>query len=510
LDFSFGRRLAAHYDLNEHGPSNYVAVASRSGLRFLSLAQDTLIMKKNIWLLAALIFLASTTNGQDFETSIDSYAEIANKIIESGRADNDAYLKLQELCDDIGHRLSGSPQLDQAIEWAQASMKADGQENIRAETVTVNKWVRGDEHCTMLEPRELNLPMLGLGGSIATPEEGITAEVIVVRDKEELDSLPDEKIKGKIVVFNFAMRQFSPTEGSGYSEAVQYRGNGAKWASERGAVAALVRSVTAYSLDSPHTGTMKYGGGIKRIPAAAITVEAARMLSRFQARGKTPKIKLYMEAKDHGEVPSANVLAEIVGSEKPEEIVVIGGHIDSWDVGQGAQDDGAGCVAAMEALNILRKLGLRPKRTIRVVLWTNEENGLGGALSYAARHAEEVHVAGIESDSGGFRPEGLSIDLLDDNKELIAVKQLSKILSFLDPIGASRAKQGSSGADVGQLKQFGTACMGLNVDGRLYFNTHHTWADTVDKVNPKELTDCAITLAVAAYILADMPNRLGE
>ena len=254
----------------------------------------------------------------------------------------------------------------------------------------------------------------------------------------------------------------------------------------------------------------RYPADVKKVPAAAISIEAAMMLRRLQDRGKKCTVKLMMEAKDEGEAPSANVLAEIVGSEKPDEIIVIGGHIDSWDVGQGAQDDGAGCVAAMEALNIIRKLELRPKRTIRVVLWTNEENGLAGATSYAARHTKDDHVAGIESDSGGFRPQGFSIDMEDEEKEQRALAQMTDLLKLLEPIGATRAKLGYSGADVGQLKPLGTACLGLNVDGRLYFNTHHTWADTVDKVNPKELTDCAITLAVAGFVLADMDDRLGE
>ena len=441
---------------------------------------------------------------------ISDYKPTANRIIAAGRKQNDAYLKLQELCDDIGHRLSGSESLEKAIEWAQQSMKADGQENVRAEAVTIRKWVRGNESCELLEPRPLKINMLGLGWSIGTASEGITAEVIVVKNKEELDSLPDEEIKGKIVVFNFPMPQYSETEGSGYGQAVQYRSNGAKWAAERGGVAALVRSVTAYSLVSPHTGAMRYDAEVKKIPAAAISVEAAMMLNRLQDRGKKCVVRLKMEAQDMGEAPSANVLGEIVGSEKPDEIVVIGGHIDSWDVGQGAQDDGAGCIVSMEAINILRKLGLRPKRTIRVVLWTNEENGMAGARSYAARHQKDDHVAGIESDSGGFRPEGLSIDLQDENKEQVALEQLMEVLKLLESIGATRAKIGGSGADVGQLKPLGAACMGLSVDGRLYFNTHHTWADTVDKVNPKELTDCAITLAVAAYVIADMPQRLGE
>ena len=443
-------------------------------------------------------------------TPIADYQQIADKIIDSGHAGNNAYLKLQELCDDIGNRLSGSDSLNQAIEWAQATLKADGQENVRTEPVMVPKWVRGKEYCELVEPRALKLEMLGLGGSVATPSDGITSEVIVVSDKNELDSLPDEAIRGKIVVFNIAMPPYSAERGSGYGSTVQYRTNGATWAAERGAVAALVRSVTAYSLNSPHTGAMHYGAHDHRIPTAAISVEAATLLDRFQNRGKKPVVKLYMEAADEGEVPSANVVAEIVGRENPEEIVVMGGHIDSWDVGHGAEDDGAGCVVSMEALNILRKLDLHPRRTIRVVLWTNEENGSAGARAYFARHKNEVHVAGIESDSGGFAPQGFSLEMGDEKKQEIAVRQLADILQLLKPIHATQAKAGDSGADVGQLKQLGTPCMGLEVDGRLYFNTHHSWADTVDKVNPDELTDCAISMAVATYVLADMPGRLGD
>ena len=448
---------------------------------------------------------------QEFDKTIAGYADVATRIIESAREENGGYLKLQELCDDIGARLSGSPELDQAIEWAQAKMKEDGHANVHGEKVMVPHWVRGDEWCKMNSPREMDLQMLGLGGSVGTNGKPLKAEVIVVASKDALDELADEDIKGKIVVFNFPMRQFSPEEGSGYGDAVAYRGSGATWAAERGGLAALVRSCTAYSLTTPHTGMMrKYSAEVEKVPAAAITIEAAMLLDRLQKRGKTPTVTLYMEAENKGETPSANVIGEIVGSEKPEEIVVIGGHIDSWDVGQGAQDDGGGCCAAMEALTILRKLNLQPKRTIRVVLWTNEESGAAGAKSYAARHAEEIHVAGIESDSGIFRPEGLSIDMEDDNKELIAAKQLQSIVNLLEPIGATRATTGYSGVDIGFMKQFGTACMGLNVDGRFYFNTHHTEADTVDKINPDDLTDCAISLAVSAYILADMPGRLGD
>jgi carboxypeptidase Q len=449
---------------------------------------------------------------QEFDRIVAGYKPVADRIIETARAENDAWLKLQELCDDIGCRLSGSPQLDQAIQWAVQTLREDGHENVRTEGVTVRKWVRGDEYCRLVSPRPLEIQMLGLGGSVGTGAEGLTAEVVVVDSKEELDALPDEAVRGKIVVFNKSMPRFSETEGSGYGGTVVYRSNGARWAAERGGVAALVRSITAYSLDSPHTGAMRYSGGpdVPKIPSAAISVEGSTLLRRFQNRGIKPTLKLYMEAEDHGEVPSANVLAEIVGREKPEEIVVIGGHIDSWDVGTGAHDDGTGCVAAMEALNVIRKLGLQPRRTIRVVLWTNEENGIAGALNYLNRHQDEVHVAGIESDSGGFSPEGLSVEMQDRRQQEIAAEQLREILKLLQPINATRVKTGFSGVDVGQLRTIGTACMGLNVDGRLYFNTHHTHADTVDKVDPDQLTDCTITMAVAAWVLAEMPGRLGQ
>ncbi|MEM8679722.1 MAG: M20/M25/M40 family metallo-hydrolase [Planctomycetota bacterium] len=446
----------------------------------------------------------------DFAASLESYREPVNQIIESARAGNDSYLKLQELCDDIGHRLSGSESHAKALEWAEAALKRDGHENVRAEPVMVRKWVRGEESCELLEPRELRINMLGLGGSVGTPPEGITAEVLVVDDKEELDALPDDQIEGKIVVFNCAMPPYSEVDGSGYGRTVQYRSNGASWAAERGAVAALIRSITAYSLVTPHAGAMRYQGGIEKIPTAAITIEAAEMLRRFQERGKRCVVRLQMEAHDAGEVPSANIIGEIVGREKPEEIVVMGGHLDSWDVGQGAQDDGAGCVAAMEALNIIRKLGLQPRRTIRVVLWTNEENGIAGARSYLQRHRDEKHVAGIESDSGAYRPKGLSIDMEDDRQELVTQERVAAVMQMLKPMGAHRVNAGWSGVDVGLLKEIGAVCMGLEVDGRLYFNQHHTWADTVDKVDPRDLTDCAITMAVAAFVVADLPEPIGE
>ncbi|HEY3226929.1 MAG TPA: M20/M25/M40 family metallo-hydrolase [Planctomycetota bacterium] len=428
----------------------------------------------------------------------------AQKIANVASRDEGAWKKLVELCDDVGHRLSGSKGLERAVEWGVATLKADGHENVRAEPVKVPKWVRGRESLALLEPREHPMVILGLGGSVGTPPEGITAEVVVVRDKAELDAIGDGA-KGKIVLFNFPMPSYDAEKGSRYGETVTYRVNGAAWAAEKGAVAALVRSVTAKSLRTPHTGGMNYGKAAVKIPTAAITIEDAEMLARLAARGKKPVVRLIMDAKSEGEADSHNVIGELVGREKPDEIVIISGHLDSWDVGQGAHDDGAGCVIAMQALTTLRQLGLRPRRTIRVVLWTNEENGLGGARTYVKDHAVELkkHIAAIESDSGGTRPLGFTVEHADAAKLPKIIERLRGNLRALEDMRASDVRPGGSGADVGQLKEHGVACLGLRVDDSIYFDTHHTPADTVDKVNPADLAKCVAAMALAAYQIAE-------
>ncbi len=471
----------------------------------LPLARLWIIICGICWVLSPVFGFGQFTNDER-----ERYPAVVESIIAKGRENRQAHLYLQELCDGIGNRISGSESLNRAIDWAVATMQQAGHENVRAEPVTVNYWQRGSESCEMLVPRNKSMSILGLGGSIATPDEGIEADVVVVDSKEELDKLDDETVKGKIVVFNPTMPPYSEERGSGYGAVVAYRTNGARWAAERGAVAALVRSATAYSLNSPHTGAMRYAPDVPKVPTASITIEDALLLKRLQQRGKSARVKLKLSAQDRGDMPSANVLAEIVGSELPDEVVVIGGHIDSWDVGQGAQDDGAGCVAAMEALRILRSLGLKPRRTIRVVLWTDEERGGAGANAYAAKHQLERHIAGIESDSGGFTPSGLSLEVAEPRREQPAIDQANQIMSWMLPLGRLAAKAGGSGADVSKLKPLGTVCLGLQVDGRLYFNTHHTEADTVDKVDPDQLQDCAIVLAVAAYVLADMKSPVGS
>lgn len=427
------------------------------------------------------------------------------RIPREAQSGDGAWRKLVELCDDVGHRLSGSQGLERAVEWAVATLKADGHENVRAEPVKVPKWVRGRESATLVEPREHPIVMLGLGGSVGTPPEGITAEVVVVRDKKELDAVGDGA-RGKIVLFNFPMPPYDPEKGPRYGETVTYRSNGAAWASEKGAVAALVRSVTAKSLRTPHTGAMNYGKAEVKIPTAAITIEDAELLARLVARGKKPVVRLVMEARTEPDADSANVVAELRGSELPDEIVIISGHLDSWDVGQGAHDDGAGCVIAMEALSVIRRLGLRPRRTIRVVLWTNEENGMAGVKTYLRDHASELskHVAAMESDSGAFRPLGFNIDHADPVRLSAAADRLRRMLeAFGTTIEATDVRPGGSAPDVGHFKAHGVACLGLRVDESIYFDYHHTPADTLEKVDPAMLARGVAAMAVAAYFIAE-------
>lgn len=440
----------------------------------------------------SLIILSHNVEAQ----TVVHYRTSANSIIQESLKDSSTYNRLAELCDTFGPRFSGSQNLEDAIDWILDEMKNDGLDNVHGEEVTVPHWVRGKESAELMEPHRKKLNMLGLGGSIATPRTGIRAEVLVVKDFEELESRKDEAM-GKIVLFN--------AEFTSYGKTVQYRYRGASAAAKAGAVASLIRSVGPYSIDTPHTGVMKYDDDVKKIPHAAITVEDAMMLQRIQDRGQKIVIKLNMSAKMLPDAKSRNVIAEIRGSEKPEEVVVIGGHIDSWDVGQGAMDDAGGCVVAWDALNVIKSLGLKPKRTIRCVMWTNEENGLGGGKAYRDAHADEMenHVLAVESDGGVFAPEGFGFSGTPE-----ALDIMREIGKLLEPIGAGTIKDGGGGADIGPMKPYGVPLAGLNVDGSKYFWFHHTNADMVDKLDPDEVNKCKAAMAVLAFVVADMPETL--
>jgi carboxypeptidase Q len=438
---------------------------------------------------------------------VERYRDVAAKIIATARADRGAYKKLAYLTDQVGHRLAGSQQLDKAIAWAAQAMKDDGLD-VRTEKVMVPHWVRGVEEGAISTPVDRKLHLLTLGGSVATPKGGISAPVVVVRDWKELDTKADQ-IKGAIVVYNVPMPAWSAERGSGYGTVVPYRWAGASQAAKRGAVAALIRSVTTKSLSTPHTGSMGYEKDVPKIPAASISVEDADLLDRLSSQGKVT-VRLRLEPQQLPDVESANVIGELRGSEKPDEVVVIGGHIDSWDVGQGAHDDGAGCVTMMQALRTLKQLGLTPRRTIRVVLFTNEENGVRGAKAYADQHKAELgkHVLALEADSGGFAPRGFGVGHKDPEAGKRVRARLTEIAALMGPLGKLRVDAGHGGTDIEPMAPAGVPQIGLEVAGEKYFDYHHTEADTLDKVDPQDLADMVAAVAVLAYIVADLPERV--
>jgi carboxypeptidase Q len=451
---------------------------------------------KRYALIAALSLCAAPARAQQQTNIAADYRAAADRIIDRALADSAGFVRLTELVDRFGPRFSGTENLERAIDWILDQMRRDGLHAVRGEPVQVPRWVRGAESLRLVHPRARDLPVLGLGGSIGTPEEGVTADVLVVGSFEELEARAPQA-RGRIVLFDVPF--------TNYGETVRYRTTGAIAAARAGAVASLVRSVGPFSMQTPHTGAMSYADSVPRIPHAAITGEDALLLRRMQERGERVTVTLRMSARTLPDTESRNVVAELRGRERPDEFVVIGGHIDSWDVGQGAMDDAGGSVAAWEVVRLLQRLGLQPRRTIRVVLWTNEENGLRGALAYRDRHRARIdnHILAVESDAGVFRPLGFGFTGSDD-----AYRVVQQIGSLLARIGAGNIVRGGGGADIGPLMELGVPGMGLNVDGSRYFWYHHSDADTIDKLDAREFNECVAALAILAYVVADLPERL--
>jgi carboxypeptidase Q len=451
-------------------------------------------------LLIVVSLLLPVTIAADSHTSwVDEYRAPAARLIAEATRDTFAWNRLAVLTDTIGARLSGSPQLDRAIAWAVAELKHDGLENVHTEKVMVPKWVRGSESAEMIEPSRHAIAMLGLGGSIATPRDGVEAGVFVVHGFEELEARAAQ-IRGRIVLLNVAF--------TSYGETVRYRQRGASRAARHGAVAVLIRSIAPDGMRLPHTGALDYEAGAPRIPAAAISSEDADAIDRMTARGDHVVVRLRMEAHVEPDVESANVVAEIRGRERPDEVVVVSGHLDSWDVGTGATDDGGGCVVSWEVLRIMKKLNMRPRRTVRLVLWTNEENGGRGGIAYRDQHRMELakHVAMMESDNGVFRPLGFGFTGSDSARATVTA-----IATLLSDLPAASVIAGGDGADITPSVQEGhIPGLSLEVDGSKYFAIHHTQADTVDKIDPAEMAKCAAAMTVVAYVIADMPMRLGS
>lgn len=430
---------------------------------------------------------ATPTRASEPETPAPSPAQLLPRLQQAARSSEQAWERLAYLCDRIGARLSSTPDMAKAVEWAVATFTADGHDTVRREAVLVPHWRRGQERLTMVAPVEREMAVLGLGGSVGTP--GIEAPAVVLRSFAELGP----HVKGHIVVFNVPMERGLPTIRH-YGSAAAYRLGGAAAAARHGAVAALVRSVTTRSLATPHTGMVAYEEGVPPIPAASITTEDADTLDRLAQAGVAIRLRLEMGAGDHGQVESHNVLAEIRGREKPEEIVLLGAHLDSWDVGQGAHDDGAGVIHVLEAMRLIRQLGVPPRRTIRAVLFTCEEQGVYGGRAYAAAHAHERHVAAIESDLGGFRPRAWGATGSSE--------QLGWLASAASPLGIP-IFAGGGGADIAPLAAQGVLTVGLYPDDTHYFDYHHSPADTLDKVDPDELREGLAAVAGLAWLLAN-------
>jgi carboxypeptidase Q len=446
--------------------------------------------------------------------SQESDSIILQKIFKEALSDTTSYNQLRYLCTKIGGRICGSQQAEKAVQWAKKTLDGMNLDTVFLQETTVRHWVRGAEE-VVVKPKQgkgYGLHACAIGGSVGTGEKGIKANVVEVFDFDELKKLGREKIEGKIVFFNHPADPAFYYTFNAYGGTAKYRVYGATEAAKYGASAVIVRSATLAHDDYPHTGILHYADSVKQIPAMAISTNDADKLSKAVKNDPDLSIFLRLTSNEQPETVSYNVIAEIRGSEYPEEVIVFGGHIDAWDNGQGAHDDGAGVVQTMEVLRLFKTLGIKPKRTIRVVVFMDEEMDQRGAKTYAdyaigksqspLPHSgfkipkRENHIAAIEADRGGTTPFGFSIDASDE--------QLQKIQSWKElllPYGLYSFEKGGSGVDVGKLKPLGTALIALVTDSQRYFDYHHSPNDTFDKVNQRELQLGSFSIAALVYLI---------
>jgi hypothetical protein len=429
-------------------------------------------------------------------------AEIIKKIYDSSLSNGKSYEWLDYLSNQIGGRLSGSLNAERAVQWTKEELEKLGLDKVWLQPVMVPKWVRGTPEFAYIETepgKTVNVNICALGGSVATPALGLKANVIEVQGVDDLAKLGREKIEGKIVFYNRPMDETLINTFRAYGGCVNQRGNGAKEAGEYGAVGAIVRSMTLRLDDYPHTGAMNYGDTPvnERIPSAAISTNDAELLSSMLKLDKDIQFYFRQSCEQFDDVLSYNVIGEITGSEFPNEYIIVGGHLDSWDLGDGSHDDGAGCVQSMDVLRLMKVSGVKPKRSIRVVLFMNEENGLRGGRKYAevAQQKGENHIFALESDSGGFTPRGFSFDCTDaDFNQVLSWKPLFK------PYLIHYFEKGGSGADIGPLKNDNIVLAGLRPDSQRYFDHHHAENDTFEHVNKRELELGAATMTALVYL----------
>jgi len=450
-------------------------------------------MKKILFLLALIISIPSFS-----QTDAENIKKIYNTSLSNGKS----YEWLDYLSNQIGGRLSGSLNAERAVEWTKEELEKLGLDKVWLQPVMVPKWVRGTPEFAFIETKPgktLNVNICALGGSIATPALGVKASVIEVQSIEELITLGKEKIEGKIVFFNRPMDETFINTFTAYGGCADQRYSGAKEAGKYGAVGVIVRSLNLRLDDFPHTGSMSYGDTPvnQRIPSAAISTNDAVLLSSMLKLDKGIKFYFKQNCKQLKDVLSYNVIGEITGSQFPKEYIVVGGHLDSWDLGDGSHDDGAGIVQSMDVLRLIKEVGIKPKRSIRVVLFMNEENGMRGGNKYAdeAKQKGENHIFALESDSGGFTPRGFSFDCSDDH-----FNQVLEWKSLFKPYLIHFFEKGGSGADIGPLKSNYNVLAGLRPDSQRYFDYHHASNDTFDAVNKRELELGAATMTALVYL----------
>ncbi|MEN3367915.1 MAG: hypothetical protein V7609_58 [Verrucomicrobiota bacterium] len=425
-----------------------------------------------------------------------------------------AYRQVAHLSNNIGPRLTGSAQAQKAVDYIAAELKALGLE-VQLEKLTVPHWVRGEETAALVEYPGMaenttqKIVLTALGASVATPAEGLTAEMVVVRDFDELQALGRDKVAGKIVLFDYHFDKQMAAQsqaGQAYSQAVKYRAEAPSAAGKLGAVAALIRSVGGAEYRLPHTGQTDYAKDAPKIPAGAVTAEDADLIASLAPQGKV-RMRLVLTPQQLPDTTSYNVIGDLKGSEHPEQVVIVSGHLDSWDLGTGAIDDGAGVAVSMEVANLIKQLRLRPKRTVRVIAWMNEENGLAGGKTYAKDHEKEIanHFAAIETDGGAGHPLGINFATKPEAKNFFDA--VGKILQS-SGAGIVNFTEHAGGADIGPLTELGVPGFSPIQDNRTYFNYHHTAADTLDKIVPRELAENAAVVAVIAYALANLEKPL--
>jgi carboxypeptidase Q len=451
-------------------------------------------------ILLVFVLSAGTLRAQ---LPVDSLASLIKDVYRKSYTEELAYRWLTTLCKDVGHRLSGSPQAEKAVQWGKGTLDTFGLDAVYLQPVMVTHWLRGDQEKVSMTSKEMgkaSLKALALGNSIGTGPEGVTGEVVEVQSIDELKAMPDEKIKGKIVFFNRPLDKGLTNTFASYGGAADQRYSGPKAAGEKGAVAAIVRSLSTRKDDNPHTGSCFYADTIRNIPAVAVSTNDADVLTKAVRAGKT-EVFIRTNCQMLPDVQSYNVIGELKGSEHPDQYITVGGHLDSWDVGEGANDDGAGVVQSMETLYRLKKMGYQPKHSIRCVLYMNEENGLKGGKEYArlAKEKNEYHLAAIETDAGAGAAQSFSCT---GGEGVEVEKHLSYLSTYITTLLGPydiELQSGGGGADIGPLKPNAGLLIGLRPESARYFDYHHSAIDVLENVHPRELASG--TAAIVSLIL---------